>query len=79
MKSLLKRTVFYPKKDFPYNGTVKQIEDVKLRVQEDDVLGHRIIAKIKVSKDFDNLTVRDLRQVMRRQISLYKLPAELIT
>ena len=55
----------------------EQIEDVRLDIQKDGVLGHKIIAKVRDSEDSDNSTVKDLRQALRKQISLYKIPAVL--
>lgn len=59
--------------------SIHQIEDVKPDVQEDDVLGHKITARVTAVEDSGDSTVKDLRRVLRKQISLYKIPAELIT
>jgi len=59
--------------------SLKQIQDAKLDVQEDDVLGHKIIATVRFSEDSDNFAVKDLRRLLRKHISLYKIPAQLIS
>jgi long-chain acyl-CoA synthetase len=56
--------------------SVKQIEDAKLDIQEDDVLGHKITARVTVADDSGNSTVKGLRRVLRKQISLCKIPAD---
>jgi len=59
--------------------SVKQIEGAELDIQEDDVLGHKITARVTAVEDSGDPTVKDLRRVLRKEISLYKIPAELIT
>jgi len=58
--------------------SIEQIEDVKLDIQDDDVWGHKIVAKIITGEDYDSFTANDLRRVLRKQISLYKVPSESI-
>ena len=57
--------------------SVKQVEDVKVDVQEDDVLGHKIIATVRLNKGSDAFTVKDLRRFLRKHLGFYKMPAEL--
>ena len=57
--------------------SIQQIADVKPDVQEDDVLGHKIIAAVELSQACHDFTKNDVRRVLRKQISLYKIPAKL--
>ena len=58
--------------------SVKQIEDVKLDIQEDGMLGHKIIGTVVPREDMDNFNLRDLRRVLRKRISVYKVPGECV-
>ena len=58
--------------------SVKQIKDVQLDIQKDGILGHKIIGTVVPREDVDNFDVRDLRRVLREQISVYKVPGEFV-
>ena len=58
--------------------SVKQIKDVQLDIQKDGILGHKIIGTVVPREDMDNFDVRDLRRVLREQISVYKVPGEFV-
>ncbi|MFH1673119.1 MAG: AMP-binding protein [Pseudomonadota bacterium] len=57
--------------------SVKQVEDVTFDLHEDVVWGHKIAAKITRGRDHDSFTSNDLRRVLRRRISSYKIPHKL--
>jgi hypothetical protein len=58
--------------------SIEQIEDIRLDILDDDVLGHKIKATVKVGDESDNFRVKDLRRVLKRKMSLYKIPAEFL-
>ena len=58
--------------------SVKQIEDAKLDVQEDDVWGQKIAAKLNLVGGFSDITSQGLRRVLRKYLCSYKIPSEFI-
>ena len=59
--------------------SIEQIEDVTFDIQDDDLWGYRIAAKITTANDYDGFAANDLRRVLRKKLSLYKIPAQLFT
>ena len=53
----------------------EQIEDVRLDVQEDGIIGHKIKAMVRDGKNGDNFAVKYLRRLLRKQVSLHKIPS----
>ena len=58
--------------------SIEQIKDVKFDIQDGDVSGHKIIATVELREACHDFTVRDLRRILRKRISSYKIPAELL-
>ena len=57
--------------------SIEQIEDVEFDIQDGDGWGHKITAKIVTANDYESFTANDLRHLLRKQLSLYKIPSEL--
>ena len=58
------------------NSITMHLREDRRHIQDDDVWGRKIIARVTAVEDSGNSTVKDLRRVLRKQISLYKIPAD---